>query len=493
MSIRIFIFLFTTLLLSSCSVGPNYEKPCIDIPEKYKEAPPGWKMASPCDEQDRGAWWKVFNDAQLNALEERVNISNQNIKVAIAQYRQALALVDQARAAYFPTLMGSGSVTRQKTSSSRNISSTSVGVIPSGSQSNPFTEYLVSLNAAWEPDLWGSVRRAVESSRANAQASAAQLALMRLSMQGSLAQTYFEWRAAYTTQKLLEDTVIAYKKFLQLTKNRYKAGVAARLDVIQAETQLQTAEAEVLDNQIPLAQYEHAIAVLVGEPPACFALSRVSLAMKPPIIPLQVPSMLLERRPDVASAERQVAAANARIGVAIAAYFPSLNLSATGGYDSTHLNKLFTKPAQFWSLGAQLAETLFDGGLRKANVKVAYAQYDQMVATYRQTVLAAFQDVEDNLVALHQLKAEVLVQNAAVKNAELALKILVNRYKSGIAAYMDVITAQNTLYTAQQTAINIVGREMVSAVGLIKSLGGGWGKCNLKNSAECPRNCIYAY
>jgi len=485
--------LFIPGLLCGCAVGPDYVKPVVEIPAKFKEAPPGWKKAEPLDCIAGENWWKIFNDYELNALLEQVDISNQNIAVAEAQYRQAVAVVDEARSAFFPTLAGSVSFSRQKLSTSgsgNTVGATNITGSGNASTGNSSTKSSIistqnlSFNAAWEPDLWGSVRRTVEAAKAGAQSDFAQIGAVRLSMRSLLAQSYFSLRTLDITQKLLNDSVKAYQTALQLTKNRYKTGVAARLDVVQAETQLETAQTAALDNNINRAQFEHAVAVLIGKPPAEFSIKAKSKALIPPEIPPGVPSELLERRPDIAVAERLIAEANANIGVAISAYYPVLTLTATDGFSSTSFSRWLSKPAQFWTLGAQLAETLFDGGLRNAKVKAAWAIYDQNAASYKQTILTAFQNVEDELVALNTLKKEAWVQQKAVANAKLILSIVMNQYKAGTAAYSEVIVSQNNFYSAQQTAVNIEGRRMAAAVGLIMALGGGWDVSALKCAAD---------
>jgi NodT family efflux transporter outer membrane factor (OMF) lipoprotein len=334
--------------------------------------------------------------------------------------------------------------------------------------------FKVQLDASWEPDLWGSVSRTVNAQTAGQQGAAADLANARLSAQATLAQTYFALRALDSTQKLLDDTVAAYQRSLQLTQNQYAAGVAARSDVIQAQTQLQSAQASAIDNGVQRAQDEHAIAVLVGEPASTFSIPPMPLTATPPAVPVQMPSALLERRPDIASAERKAAAANEQIGVAIAAFFPSLTLSASGGFENSVFSQLLTAPSRFWTLGPQLAATLFDAGLRQAKTDAARAAYDGDVATYRQTVLAAFQDVEDNLASQRILEQEVVVQRQAVNSALQALAIVTNEYKAGTVGYVNVLTAQTTAFTAQQKLETIAGQRMVSSVGLVKALGGGW-------------------
>lgn len=481
--------LVSLLLLSSCMVGPDYVKPNVQTPEKYKEAIGDWKIADPKDDCDRGPWWTVFNDLELNKLEEQATRSNNTIAIADAQYRQAIALVTQARAGYFPTVAHAISESRAKSAgigtSPSNTNATTVqdasgattsgtsltGAATSGSQ---FNIYSTALTAAWEPDLWGSVGRQVESSEAGEQAGEANLATMRLSIQGTLAQTYFQMRALDVAQKFLDGAVTDYQKFLELTNNRFKQGVAGQLDVVQAKAQLETAQVAAIDNGISRAQFEHAIAVLVGQPPSNFSILPSAEPLFPPVIPIQFPSVLLERRPDIAQAERQMQQNSALIGVALSAYYPVLTLTGTGGFNSTNFAKWFMAPAQFWTFGPLVTSTLFDGGLRAGKVSAARATYDQSVANYRQVVLAAFQDVEDNIAALRILKSELSVQNQAVESAKSVLKITVNQYKAGTVAYTDVVTAQTGVYTAEKNAIAIAGRQMVAAVGLIKALGGGW-------------------
>ncbi|SAK43106.1 RND efflux system outer membrane lipoprotein [Caballeronia arationis] len=457
-----------TLLVAGCAVGPDYQRPSAAVPATYKEAPEGWKVAQPADRADRGNWWSIYDDPQLDELEARLNASNQSIAQFAAAYRQARALVGEARAAYFPTVGLSASGSRSGTgTNARNTStgsnSTSIG--------NSFS---LALDATWEPDLWGSVSRSVNAQEAGEQSAAADLANARLSAQATLAQTYFQLRSLDAQQKLLDDTVAAYQQSLQLTQNQYAQGIVARSDVIQAQTQLQSAQASAIDNGVARAQFEHAIAVLVGEPASTFSLPAVPLDATPPSVPAQMPSAILERRPDVASAERKAAAANEQIGVAMAAFFPTLTLSASGGFQSSVLSQLLRAPSRFWTLGPDIAATIFDGGLRRAQTEAARAAYDQNVATYRQTVLTAFQDVEDNLASLRILENEIVVQQQAVQSAQQALAIVNNQYKAGTVGYVNVLTAQTTAFVAQQKLANIAGQRMVSSVGLVKALGGGW-------------------
>ncbi|KVT76382.1 RND transporter [Burkholderia ubonensis] len=463
----------TAVLLAGCAVGPDYHRPDTPMPAAFKEAPAGWKVAQPADGADRGTWWRVYGDPQLDALIGKLNASNQTIAQSAAAYRQARALVAEARAAYFPTvgLTASGSRSRSPRASLSSGSSSSFGGGGSGSIGN---SYSVGLDASWEPDLWGKVSRTVGAQRAGEAAAAADLANARLSQQATLAQTYFQLRTADTLQMLLDDTVASYARSLQLTQNRYAQGVAARADVIQAQTQLQSAQAAAIDNGVARAQYEHAIATLIGEPASTFSLPPLPLAAEPPVTPVGVPSALLERRPDIAAAERRAAAANEQIGVAISAFFPTLTLSAQGGVQSSVWSSLFTLPARFWTVGPQLAATLFDAGLRAAQTEAARATYDQDVAAYRLSVLTAFQDVEDNLASQRILAQEIDVQRQAVDSAEHALAIVTNQYKAGTVDYLNVLTAQTTAFSAHQKLATIAGQRMVSSVGLVKALGGGW-------------------
>lgn len=482
--VRIVGMIIGLALLNACAVGPNYKRPPAKVPVQFKEAPKGWKILNPCDDKDRGEWWKIFNDPQLDILEAKVNISNQNIALAAAQFWQARALVDQARAAFFPTLTGVFSMFRQKSSGAGSTASGgSSGFIPTGPiggggpSTGPFTSGSILLNGTWEPDLWGKIRRNVEASVAGAQASAAQLALARLSAQASLAQYYFELRGVDADQQLLNRTVVEYKKALQLTQNRYTAGVVGRTDVIQAQSQLETAEAQAINIGISRAQYEHAIAVLIGEPPSCFSLPFYPLIHSAPLIPLEVPSALLERRPDIAQAERLMKQANVQIGVAIAAYFPAITLSGLINKQGIGSIANWLSNPTGWSAGGQIAQTILDGGLRSATVSAARANYVATVASYRQVILTAFQDVEDNLVSLRLLKAQTDVLNKAAQDARFALKLITNQYKAGTVAYSDVITAQTTAYTAEKNALDVNYLQMTSAVGLVKALGGGWSIC----------------
>ncbi len=465
--------LLAAALVVGCTVGPDYVRPSAPVPETYRETG-NWKQAQPRDDTSRGKWWEIFGDAELNALVERVNISNQNILAAEAQFRGAQALVQQARAGYFPTLGTGVSTVRSQSPNLPNAPSTT----------RPVTTYNLPVNASWEPDLWGSVRRSVESSEANAQASAASLESARLSAQATLAQNYFLLRIADGQKKLLDDTVAAYERSLDLTKNRYAAGVAARVDVVQAFTQLKSTQAQSIDIGVQRAALEHAIAVLMGEPPERFSIAPRPLEVSPPPIPVGVPSELLERRPDIATAERSVAAANAQIGVAIAAFYPTLTLSAGGGFRSTSAADWLSVPSRYWSVGGALAQMLFDGGLRSGVTAQARAEYDSNVAAYRQTVLNGFQEVEDNLAALRILDEESDVQAEAVSAARQSVELTTNQYKAGIVSYLNVVAVQTVAFNNERTAVNILGQQLTASVLLVKALGGGWNASTLTTSAN---------
>jgi len=452
------------LALVGCAVGPDYLRPDAAVSDAYKEAT-GWKVAEPQDESNRGNWWEIFGDPQLSVLIESINISNQNVRLAEAQFRQAQAVAAQSRAALFPTLDANASITRSR-SPTGLIGGTTAGRI--------INNRSVGLSSSWELDLWGGLRRALESSAAGAQASAADLAAARLSAQAELASDYFQLRVLDAQKQLLDDTATAFDKSLELTRNRYTAGVAAKVDLVQAETQLKSTQAQAIDTGVQRAQLEHAIAILIGKPPSEFSLAAVPLAVTMPRVPLGLPSELLERRPDVAAAERRAAAANARIGVAKAAYFPSLTLSGNTGFRSAAATDLFTASSRFWSIGPALAQSIFDAGLRRAQTEQAIAAYDATVAEYRQAVLAGFQEVEDNLAALRILGEEAEVQEGAVRAARESVLLTTNQYKAGIVSYINVVTVQTTQLNNERTAVGILGRRLVAAVTLVKALGGGW-------------------
>ena len=454
--------------LAGCAVGPDYVRPttiaAADMPQSFKES---WKTAQPQDQAMPAQWWTLFNDANLNALIEQVATSNLSLAQAEAQYRSALALVDNAKAAYFPTLTGDLSRTRSRSSSAVT------GLNPTNTVND------VGVTATWEPDLWGGVRRAVEVQDNTALSSYANVQAIRLSMQSQLAQNYFQLRVLDAQKELLDRTVEEYKRSLVLTQNQYKSGIVATDSVLLAETQLKSTEAQAIDVGVLRAQYEHAIATLIGKPASSFSIAAVPLgaaAYMPemPDVPVAVPSALLERRPDVAAAERSVAAANSQIGVTKAAFFPNLTLGASGGYESSTLANWLTLPNRVWSVGPSLAATLFDGGAHSAQHTQAIAAYDASVASYRLTVLTAFQNVEDNLASLRILKQEYAVQNAASIAARKALDVTMNQYKAGTVNYLNVVTAQTTALTNERAELTITNSRLVATVQLIAALGGGW-------------------
>ncbi|MDR1994194.1 efflux transporter outer membrane subunit [Azonexus sp.] len=449
------------VLLSACAVGPDYVKPDAPVPQDYKEAK-GWQPATPQDDIPRGDWWAVFGDVTLDALMHQVDINNYNIQAAEALYRQAHELTAQAGAALYPTVGASVSKIRAQGTQSTTLTG------------NLQDNYSALLSAAWELDLWGGLRRGREAASAAEQASMADLESARLSARAQLATSYFQLRVLDAQQALLRDTVQAYERALQITRNQLASGVVTPADVAQAESQLETARTSLLDTGLSRAQTEHAIALLVGKAPADFALEVGALTGAVPEVPAGVPSALLQRRPDIAAAERRMAAANAQIGVAVAAFYPSLTLSAQGGYQSRTYADWFTLPNRIWSVGPQLAATLFDGGARSAAKHGAEAAYDVEVATYRQTVLTAFQEVEDNLIALRLLAQQQQTQEAARNAAITSLTIVSNQYRAGTVTYLNVVQAQTTLLTAENNLLNIRNRRLAASVGLVKALGGGW-------------------
>lgn len=477
------VTLIALALFKSCDKAPKYAKPGVATPPAFKEISPDmfketkdWKFARPNDGVIRGKWWEMFGDAKLNALEEQVNISNQNIAAADANFRAARAIIRESRADYFPTVTTSPSIVVSRQSAANTRSNLSPG--------RTVTNYTLPFDATWEPDLWGRVRNTVRASTAEAQASAADVQNVRLSVEAELAFDYYQLRSNDAEKRLLDATIAAFQQQLELTRVRFQTGIASDEDVAQAETQLETTQAQATDLGIQRAQLEHAIALLTGQPASTFSLPAETEAEQPPGIPVGVPSQLLERRPDIAAAERRVAEANAEIGVTKAAFFPSLVLSGTAGLESTSIASWFTWPARFFSLGPTLSQTLFDKGRRAAATEVARADYDATVATYRQTVLTAFQEVEDNLAALRILQQELEQQNTAVASAQRALQLATDRYKSGIDSYLNVITAQATLLSNQRSAVNLQMQQMTASVELIKALGGGWNDTQLPTPKE---------
>lgn len=470
-------FLVAIVLLAGCAVGPDYQRPEAPAAPAFKELE-GWKPAAPADATSRGSWWARYGDPQLNELEARVDVSNQNLLAAEAQFQQARALVGSAKAAWYPTAAIGASLSR--THQSGNLFG-NLG----GSGSN-VSDYAMPLSIAWEIDLWGRIRRNVEASEATAQALAADVESARLSLQAELAADYFQLRTLDAERAIFDASIAAFERSLQLTENRYAGGIAARGDVAQARTQLESTRAQAIDLGVQRAALEHAIAVLVGEPPASFWLPPQPLDGEPPAVPVGVPSALLERRPDVAAAERQVASANAAIGVAVAAYYPTLTLSASGGFESSHIADWFTWPSRFWSVGPAISETVFDGGLRAAQTAAARAQYDATVAAYRQSVLTAFLQVEDSLAALRILADEARVAAAAVAAARESVALATNRYKEGAASYLDVVVTQAAALNNERAAVDVQGRRMAASVQLIAALGGGWDASTLPTPQRPP-------
>jgi len=462
------------VLFAGCSFAPKYAKPSVQTPAAFKELTPaqfnetdGWKTAEPKDDVIRGNWWKLFHEPELNAFENQVTVSNQTVAAALANFLAARAMVKQARSQYFPTVTASPSVTRSRQPSQQTQSTSSP-------TSSTFTEYSLPFDASWELDFWGRIRNTVKANSLEAQATLADLENVQLTIQAEVAVDYFELRVLDAQKQLLDASALAYQESLKLTQVQQDAGLASGQDVEQAETQLEITRAQATDLGIQRAQLEHAIATLLGQPASTFSIATNSLAAKPVAIPFGVPSQLLERRPDVAAAERRVAEANAQIGVARAAYFPTITLSGSAGYQSTSLGNLVSAQGLVWSVGATLAQTLFDGGLRKAVTEQARAIYQGTAANYRQTVLTAFQEVEDNLSSLRILSQELQQQDAAVASSQGYLTLANARYQSGLDSYLDVITAQITLLSNQRTALNLQMEQLTASVQLIKALGGGW-------------------
>jgi NodT family efflux transporter outer membrane factor (OMF) lipoprotein len=474
-------------LLAGCNVGPKYHAPATTAPPVFKESPAqfkevdGWNVAQPQDAALRGKWWEIYNEPDLNALEEQLNIDNQNIRQAFENFMEARALVREARSQYFPTVTVGGSYTRSQASSNvKSASSTSTGT-PSGAQTQLFS---LPADISWEPDLWGKVRNAVHASQYQAQLSAADLENERLTEQASLAEFFFEIRGQDALQKLLNETVEADRKALQIARARYDTGVDDQISVVEAQTTLDSAQSAAINLGIARAQYEHAIATLIGKPASAFSIPVEAKTSAPPPIPIGLPSQLLERRPDIAAAERNMASANAQIRVAYAAYYPVLTLSASGGLESSALKNLMSASSRFWSVGPSISETVYDGGLRRATVNQHIATYNANVAAYRQSVLTAFQQVEDSLAAVRILSQQILRQQEAVDSSQTFLKLELGRYETGIDPYIDVVTAQITLLTNQQSRTNLQVQQMTASVQLIEALGGGWDKSQLPTSTQ---------
>jgi NodT family efflux transporter outer membrane factor (OMF) lipoprotein len=459
-------------VLSGCRVGPNYVQPTVPPPPlAFKETPANWKQATPQDQLPKGKWWEIFGDQELNSLEEKIAVSNQTLKVSYEQYMGARAIVRQARSELFPTLAVQPSGSRNQLSQNR----------PTFNTLSPgqYSDITLTGDISYEVDLWGRVRRTVESARENAQASAGDLENVSLSLHSDLAVDYFSLRGLDLQKQLLDATVIDFEKALHLTQARYHGGVASDVDVAQAETQLETTRAQAIETGVARAQFEHAIAVLTGETASTFSIPMAPLNATPPEIPLGMPSELLERRPDIAAAERRVASANAQIGVAIAAYYPQVSLAAAGGFESAAIGTLIQGPSALWSVGGSAVETVIDGGRRRAVTQQARDNHAATVASYRENVLEAFQQVEDNLAALRLLEQELATQQVAVASARRSVDLSTTRYKRGITTYLEVLTAQSTALSNERTAADLMTRRMTASVQLIKALGGGWDRSQL--------------
>jgi NodT family efflux transporter outer membrane factor (OMF) lipoprotein len=456
---------------SGCAVGPNYRTPVTEVPPAYKEAG-NWKPAQPNDQNLGGNWWTIFQDPQLDALELQVNVSNQNLKAAEAQYQQARAALQYNRADYYPTVTAGASASRTRVSAHRP---------PPNSIFNGITynDFVLPVDFSYQADVWGRVRRSVESAREQAQASAADLATVNLSMHADLAIDYFQARSLDAEERLLSSTVKQYEDALELTQSRYQGGLSSEVEVQQAKTQLDTTRAQAIDVGVLRAQYEHAVAILIGRPPAELSLPPLPLTAPPPPVPGSMPSELLERRPDIAAAERRVAAANAQIGVAKSAYYPVISLTGSGGFESSSISTLLNGPSGLWSFGLSAVGTIFDVGRRRALTNEARAAYDFQVAAYRESVLTGFQQVEDNLAAVRILENEAKTQDEAVVAAQRSLDLSVTRYTGGVTSYLEVTIAQSAALADEVTAVNILGRRMANTVLLIQALGGGWDRTSL--------------
>lgn len=476
MNSKVVLVLAISVLLASCTVGPKYTQPSVPAAPAYTEQPPasykganGWTTAQPGDTLIRGKWWELFGDPQLNALEEQVEPANQTLKVAEANFRQARASIKFNRSFLYPTVSAGPSISRNRVS----------GNNPTGIPGNAYADFDLPISVSYDADLWGRVRRSITASREQFQASAADLENVKLELETELAVDYFEARSLDAQKQLFDDTVVAYTKALQLTQNRFNGGVASKAEVAQAQTQLNQTQAQNIDLGVARAQFQHAIAVLTGKVPESYELPVMPLKRQPPEIPVGLPSQLLERRPDIAAAERQVAAANEQIGIARSAFFPDLVISATGGLQAGSIINWFTWPSRYWAVGPQVLQTVFDAGRRRAQLETAEAGYDATVATYRQTALTAFQEVEDNLSSLRILEQESDKQQEATAAAENSLQLSLNRYKGGLVTYLEVITAQSIALSNERTGVDLLRRRMDASVQLIKALGGGWNTSKL--------------
>ena len=464
---RLLALVLSALVLNACAIGPDYQRPDTTTPVAFKEAA-GWRQANPSDALARGAWWELYGDAQLNDLVQTLNRSNQTVAQSEAQFRQAQALVRSARGAFFP----SADLSVGKTRSSQGTGSSNSSLTSSSSGIRDTLNAQVGVS--WEADVWGKLRRGLEANEASAQASLADLAAMRLSQQSELVQNYLQLRVIDQQKRLLQNTVVAYERSLKMSENQYRAGISGKDAVAQAQTQLRNTQANLIDLIWQRAQFENAIAVLTGQPPAGFTLAETQAVPALPQIPVSLPSQLLERRPDIASAERSIIAANANIGVAKAAYYPDFSLSLSGGYSSSTYEDWISVPNRFWSVGPKIALPLFDGGQRSAEVDRNEALYDQTVAKYRQTVLDGFREVENYLVQLKVLEDEAVVQQQALESARESLRLTSNQYKAGLIAYLDVVVVQATALSAERTVLNLQQSRLIASVNLITALGGGW-------------------
>jgi NodT family efflux transporter outer membrane factor (OMF) lipoprotein len=480
--------LAASCLLTGCMVGPKYHTPTAATAPAYKELTPadykntdGWKVAEPKDDALKGKWWEIFNDAELNDLEEKVSVSNQTLAAAAANFFASRSLVKEARAQLFPTLSVGPSVGLQRSPATNGASSTGTGTT---SGNRTFADYSLPFDASWQPDLFGRIRNTVRAAAYGSQATAADLENTRLTLQTEVAVDYFELRGQDSLKQLLDSTLDAYQKSLDLTTALYQTGIGAEEAVAQAETQLDATRAQDTALGIQRAQFEHAIAMLTGQPASTFSIPVKPLIPSPPAIPIGLPSQLLERRPDIASAERLVAQANAQIGIARAAYYPTVTLTGAAGLESSSITTLFNWQSRFFSIGAAGVESLFDAGLRRATVEQFQAQYNETVANYRQAVLVAFQQVEDNLSTLRILSLEIQDQDKAVDAAQRTLALATDRYQLGIDPYLNVITAQTALLSNQETAVNLRIQQMTASGGLIEALGGGWNATQLPSPAQ---------
>ena len=454
-------------ILAGCTVGPNYVHPTAQVPADFKETPANWKEAQPSDAISKGKWWEIYQDPRLNELEEQINVSNQTLKAEQEQFAEARAALKITRSNFFPTVGTTPSVSRTHLSSNQPLYN-------AATESKDYNTFTIPVDVTWEPDLWGRVRRSVEASRSEAQATGADLANVSLSLHAELASDYFQLRGLDAQEQLLVSTVQSYEKALELTQSRYHGGLASAVDVAQAQTILDTTRAQATDVGVQRALFEHAIAVLIGKPASQFSLPQIPLTAPPPVIPSGLPSDLLERRPDISAAERRVQEQNAQIGVAKAAYYPQITLGGSGGFESAVFTTLLQGPSGFWMLGGQAAETLFEGGARRGASDQAKAAWNQSVDNYRQTVLVAFEEVEDNLAALRILETEANQESEAVAAAQHSLSLSVTRYKGGVTNYLEVTTAQSAALSDEVTAVSILTRRLAASVLLIKAIGGGW-------------------